>query len=349
MNRSSALDWQYPNRRSFLRIAGGALTGWTCSSSMWAAEPAAPSPKFLLAWGKKGNQPGEFHSPIGLTINQADELFVTDVNNARVQKFSSDGKFLASFDLPHDSPPRISCQAAGIAIDGKGHLYISMMMKHKIGVFTDAGKLIREWGKHGKGNGEFNQPGGMAMAVDGSLYVADQINHRVQRFRAEGEYLAQWGEYGKKPGQFDGVEPASTRFGGPHFLAIDSKGNLFTTEGVLGRVQQFTPEGKPLQAWGDKGTQPGGFGGLANPYSANTFGPIGICADKQDRVWVSSLNNRVQCYTAQGKYLMGVGGTGSEPGQFRMPHAMVVDSRGCLYVADSGNNRIQKFELPAVP
>ena len=39
-------------------------------------------------------------------------------------------------------------------------------------------------------------------------------------------------------------------------------------------------------------------------------------------------------------------GSGSDPGQFTHPHGMAFDSHGHLYVADAGNQRIQKFEIP---
>lgn len=83
------------------------------------------------------------------------------------------------------------------------------------------------------------------------------------------------------------------------------------------------------------------------PAHANlTFGPIGVMVDKHDRVYVSSLNDRVQLFTPEGTYLFGLGGTGNEPGQFVRPHGMTVDSKGHLYVADAGNQRIQKFAIP---
>jgi sugar lactone lactonase YvrE len=127
---------------------------------------------------------------------------------------------------------------------------------------------------------------------------------------------------------------------------MDSKGRLYTTEGTPGRIQQFSPEGKPLLFWGDKGQPPGGFGALQTGYAKNTFGPIGILVDRHDRVWVSSLNDRVQAFTPEGKFLLGIGGTGQGPGQFVRPHGMALDSKGHLYVADAGNQRIQKFEIP---
>jgi 6-phosphogluconolactonase len=303
-------------------------------------------PRFLLAWGKKGDRAGEFYSPIGIAINKKDEVYVTDLNNARLQKFASNGKYLGGFDLPRDDPKRKSSQAGGIAVDDQGLIYVTFMMQDKVRVYTDAGKIIREWGKHGRGDGELFAPGGIVLAPDGTVYVADQRNHRVQRFTAQGVFLGKWGEHGKKPGQFDGVEPVGSRFGGPHFLGLDSKGRLYTTEGALGRVQQFSAEGKPLLAWGDKGTQPGGFGALKTGYAKNTFGPIAILVDKHDRVWVSSLNDRVQLFSPEGRFLVGIGSSGKEPGQFARPHGMALDSKGHLYVADAGNQRIQKFEIP---
>src|SRR5688500_19130832 len=88
----------------------------------WCADPES-TPTFILAWGRKGDKPGEFFSPISLAFNKKDELFVTDLNNARIQKFNTDGVFLGSFDLPLDSPPRKSCMLGGMAVDRDGLIY----------------------------------------------------------------------------------------------------------------------------------------------------------------------------------------------------------------------------------
>jgi hypothetical protein len=145
-------------------------------------------PQFLLAWGQKGDRPGEFFSPIGLAFNGRDELFVTDLNNARVQKFTSGGRYLGGFDLPLDTPPRKSCIIGGIAVDKDGLIYLSFMVQHKIAVYREDGTLVREWGKRGTGESEFNQPGGIVIMPDGTLFVADQCNHRVQHFTRDGKF-----------------------------------------------------------------------------------------------------------------------------------------------------------------
>ena len=47
--------------------------------------------------------------------------------------------------------------------------------------------------------------------------------------------------------------------------------------------------------------------------------------------------------SADGKYLVGFGAKGQEPGEFHTPHGLAMDSRGRLYVADTQNNRVQQF------
>lgn len=295
-----------------------------------------PSIKFLLEWGTLGKEPGQLHSPIGIAINSKDEIFVSEFRNNRVQKFSSKGNVLGQ--IPVEKMP------GGLAVDKEDRIYVAPLMEHKICVYDQAGMLLRAWGKHGKGDGELDQPGGIAIAKDGTVYVADQVNRRVQYFTAEGKFLGKWGEYGSKPGQFDGVDGIKNRTGGPHFLTFDRLGNIFTTEGKLGRVQKFTPQGKALLAFGNNSTEPGGFGGRPK----NLPGPIGIVVDRWERIWVSATNNRVQCFSAEGKYLFGFESLepGAKPGQFHTPHALAFDSQDHLYVVDAQNQRVQKFAVP---
>src|SRR5262249_28990939 len=155
-----------------LVFAALALGAAVCSEPALAVD--VKEAKCVLTWGQKGDKAGDFYSPIGIAINAKDEIFVTDVNNARVQKFSTDGKHLGSFDLPRDEPKRRSNQAGGIAIDSKGMIWISFMEQHKVAMYTEDGKLVQEWGKKGKEEGEFNRPGGIVLAPDDTMYVADQ-------------------------------------------------------------------------------------------------------------------------------------------------------------------------------
>jgi len=218
---------------------------------------------------------------------------------------------------------------------------------HKLAAYSPSGELLRQWGEKGTEDGQFQLPGSVALGPDGLLYVPDQGNSRVQKFTREGTFAGKWGSLGKEPGQFGGDQPAGGRFAGPQFISFDSAGNVYTTDAALDRIQIFTVDGKLLGYWGSESAEPGGFG----PPHTNkdgkpiTSGPISLCVDPQNRVWVSATNNRVQQFTRDGKYLRGVGGEGTEPGHFHLPHGLALDSRGCLYVSDVMNGRIQKFGI----
>jgi DNA-binding beta-propeller fold protein YncE len=74
-------------------------------------------------------------------------------------------------------------------------------------------------------------------------------------------------------------------------------------------------------------------------------GPIALCCDREDRLWISAAGGRVQLFTSDGQYLRGFGEQGKEPGQFLAPHGVAVDSLGDLYVVDAYNHRVQKFDV----
>jgi DNA-binding beta-propeller fold protein YncE len=321
----------------------------TSACTIAAARGDSKSPRFVLEWGKQGAEPGEFNFPIGIAINRADEIFVTDFYNARVQRFSTDGKFFSAFG--------VSPFPGGIALDQDGNVYVAHggippskfdePRKHdKIAVYSPAGKLLREWGKFGTGDGEFDLPGGIAIR-DGRVYVADQCNRRIQVFDTQGKFVTKWGQKSFKPGEFGGNPYPKAFFAGPTFLAFDREGNLFTTEAPLGRVQKFTPDGKFLLVFGDNEVAPGKFGGYFTAFGKDIMrGPMGMCLDSSGNLWINSIGGRIQQFSDQGQYLgLGFGEEGTKPGQFYAPHGLAIDSRGCLYVVDAFNHRIQKFAV----
>jgi DNA-binding beta-propeller fold protein YncE len=310
-----------------------------------ADEPDLPAVRFVRAWGTKGSEPSELHFPIGIAITKTDEVLITDHYNNRVQKFDRDGKLLGHFAvLPNPG---------GIALDKDGNIYLghfprSVLNKDvypdRVTVYSRDGKLLHEWGKTGTGPGEFEYPGGLAIAPDGRVYIADQTNHRMQVLDPDGRFLAAWGKHGTNPGEFAGNSNPKAR-AGPNFVALDSQGNVYTTEAMDGRVQKFRADGTFVLAFGDLEDRPGSFGRDFESFG-NMHGPVGISCDREDRLWISAAGGRIQQFTNDGHYLRGFGEEqGDEPGQFLAPHGLALDSRGDLYVVDAYNHRVQKFAV----
>lgn len=325
-------------RRQFL--SGLALGALALQSRCAADEgPATPSPRFLLEWGKHGKADGEFDACVGIAIGPDGVIYTSEFRNRRVQRFTPDGKFLGSF------PVRLA--PGGLAVDPKGNVYVAYWNDNLVAAYSPEGKVLREWGGKGTGEGEFQLPGSIAYGPDGLLYVPDQANSRVQKFTTDGQYVSQWGSHGAEPGQFGGSVPAGGRFSGPQFVAFDRAGNAYTTDAALDRVQKFTDKGEFIAMWGSESSDPGGFGPppLGTDGKPTQGGPIALVLDSHDRVWVSATNSRVQLFSNDGKYLCGLGGEGTDPGQFERPHGLAIDSQGCLYVVDTINFRIQKFAM----
>ncbi|MCB1208431.1 MAG: hypothetical protein KDK97_03840 [Verrucomicrobiales bacterium] len=306
-----------------------------------AATPYQIAAEWVGCWGQEGTAPGEFHIPIGIAISDEDRIFVTDHYNNRVQSFDGEGRLLSHFPvLPNPG---------GIAVH-EDRLYIahfpSASTPDRVSVYSLEGTFIREWGSSGAGKGQLDFAGGLAISAGGEVFVADQTNRRVQVFDLEGKFLRMWGAYGIVPGQFGGNVSTKSRVGGPQFVAIDHTGGIFTTEASVGRIQEFTAEGKPVLAWGDLADRSGSFGGKFAAMKANLVGPIGICVDNEDRLWVTAVSGRVQCFTRAGRYLGGLGDAqGNGPGEFSAPHGIAINSKNELFIIDTYNHRVQKYRI----
>jgi DNA-binding beta-propeller fold protein YncE len=132
----------------------------------------------------------------------------------------------------------------------------------------------------------------------------------------------------------------------PHGIHVDREGNIWVTDGraAEGRglqVIKYAPDGRELMRIGQAGV-PG-----SGPYQFS--GPTDVATAPDGSIYVTDghetqSNHRVIKFSAAGEFLLSFGEFGSEPGQFNVPHAIAIDSRGRLFVADRDNNRVQIFE-----
>lgn len=181
-------------------------------------------------------------------------------------------------------------------------------------------------GSKGLKAGKFVKP--RALAVDretGRFYVVDRSG-RIQHFSQEGKAIGEWflPEY---------------KLGQPVGITIEDDGNLLVNDSHYNRLLRYSPDGsKILAQWGTEGTGSGQF----------TFGRD-VVVDSEGFIYAGDyggLNDRIQKFSRDGRYLLEWGGMGEEPGQFRRPQGMVVEHRGgdeMILVADTANHRLQRF------
>ena len=212
--------------------------------------------------------------------------------------------------------------------------------------------VIEDWGKLPNGR-EWGSTAGADIGPDGHVWAYDRcgggldggcdtnlVDPIVKYHKDTGELLAAFGA---------GV------FVTPHGLHVADDGNVWATDfagnadGTKGhQVHKFSPTGELLMSLGTAGQPGSGPDQLNQPNDVITT-PEGIIFVADGHSGQSARpgpgsTGRILKYTAEGEFLMEWGEIGIGPGEFRTPHALELDSRGRLFVADRGNHRIQIFD-----
>lgn len=168
------------------------------------------------------------------------------------------------------------------------------------------------------------------MIISISITSASTQNPVGDKIEQNYTFLKKWGGEGTGDGKF--MRPHDLDFSPDEKIlyAVDRDGN---------RIQAFDKNGTFLFAWGKLGNGDGQF-----------HVPYGIDVDINGNVWVvDRANDRVQKFDSNGNFILKFGNKDAEPsdelGKFDNPRHVTVDKNlEHVYVVDSKNNRIQKFD-----
>lgn len=337
---------------------------WVMSAAcvLWLAGPAhaadvdASAPEQLRCPGRAGPRPGfhfeaQWHTiatfkptdlegigrPRAVALDSACNVYVADSDGNRIVKYDAQGEQAAAFWLAaHD--PGVEGPVS-VAVDGSGNLYVADRGLAVVRKLSAAGKQSAVWGACSDGSRPecepnlFISPSGVAADGAGNVYVLDDANDRVARFNADGKLLKTWGSEGSGPGQFEV----------PQGIAIDGHGNVFVADTGNNRIEAFSADGSLLGQWGSHGAGPEQFDE-----------PAGITVDRDGNVYVSDVFNfRVAKLSGAGGLLEQwrhcedgpdclIPNAARGAGEFRDQRGLAIDGQGNLYVADTGNDRVQR-------
>ncbi len=175
-----------------------------------------------------------FHYPTNVALAADGSLYISDgYGNARVHKFSSDGRHLMSWGEAGAGPGQFHIPH-GIAVGPDGTVVVADRENSRLQFFSPDGQFLREWS-------EIARPCQVAIDAQGVFYVAelgysagmwpdttapgpDATGGRVSIFDSGGELLARWG------GGSDPCAPGD--FYAPHDICLDSRGGLYVGEVV---------------------------------------------------------------------------------------------------------------------
>ena len=142
----------------------------------------------IHSWGK-----GMYTIPHGIRIDPGGNVWTVDAHTSMVYKFTPEGKTLLEISVGEvPEACRGFCGATDVAFAPNGHVFVSDGYRNgRVIEYTADGQKVREWGKRGKGQGEFMNAHAIAISPDGTLYVADRENGRLQWFDLEGKFLGE--------------------------------------------------------------------------------------------------------------------------------------------------------------
>ncbi len=248
----------------------------------WPSDGAFKSEVFseVHVLGSRGNAPGQFVKPRSIAVDRDDNVYVCDMTG-RVQKFDPDGNYLLQWQMPEITRGR----PKGMACDHEGNIVVVEPHYSRINHFTPEGRLVSQWGVHGRESGQLSFPRAVAVGADGSAYVSEfQIVERVQRFRPDRQaVLFEVRGAGHATGQFNRAEG----------LSLSPSGELFVADSCNHRVQVFRTDGTFVREFGRAGSERGEF---SYPYD--------VRVDEQGRQYICEFgNSRLTVLDSEGEVL----------------------------------------------
>jgi DNA-binding beta-propeller fold protein YncE len=245
-------------------------------------------------------------------------------------------------------------EAAGVATNSKGDVFVYTRTGHptisigsarpfahggsRLFQFDRTGKFVREIGQGSYG---FLFAQQARMDPQDNLWVVDQMSSMVIKFDANGQVqllLGRKAESEQVPARGTGPAPAA-----PAGAAAGAAGEAIVGRGAgAGGGRAAGPadaEGPP--AGRGRGGPPG-----AGAQSDVFQRPTDVAWDGAGNIYVADGfgNSRVAKFDKNGKFVKSWGSRGLAPGQFNTPHGIAIDAQGLVYIADSGNRRIQVFD-----
>jgi len=200
----------------------------------------------------------------------------------------------------------------------------------------------------------FIQVSGVAVMANGHILVMHRGAHPLLEFESGGKLIRSWDNIQFSEGKVAAIAPKDRTPGhsafsavygvagcdscGAHSVRVDPEQNIWVVDAPGHVIYKLNQQGKILMQLGKKGIA----GADHNTFNLPT--DVGFAPDGDFYVTDGYAGARVVKFTHDGKYIAEWGSRGKGPGQFELPHNVVVDAQGRVYVTDRENRRIEVFD-----
>jgi tetratricopeptide (TPR) repeat protein/DNA-binding beta-propeller fold protein YncE len=335
---------------------------------------ALASGELVSSFGEKGKKAGMLKSPQDLAFSVNKRIYIADAGNNEISVYSPSGVFLYALGQAEADPNLRLKAPANVSVDRMERVYVLQSGRSPvIGIYEPSGKLLQQYTSEVLKNtlGNKISLGAMTVDKDGRMFLADNASGKILRFNwQEGKLESAFGSQGQGPGQYrevtalavsndnklaildtrngkldiyqlgDSAEDQQQRawlpnIGETTFLTIPCSAayrlndlNILCLDEKARQVKILNTEGKAIRE-----------------LKASYKNPVSAAFDDQHIVILD--HSSIFVFKADGTQLAQFGGSGSKDGQLN-DAADVFLNGNRIYVAETGNKRIQIFSLKGV-
>lgn len=174
--------------QQFMLFSNDGVLLRTIGERGFRADTGVPDDDFTsVAWKKVTHGGGPFNLPTDIVVAPDGSMFMSDgYGNARVHKFSADGRHVLSWGEPGNGPGQFNLPH-GVWIDSRGRLLVADRENDRVQIFDQAGKLLTIWPT------ELIGPAFFYIDDEDIVYVPEHNGGMVSILTLDGERLARWG------------------------------------------------------------------------------------------------------------------------------------------------------------
>jgi sugar lactone lactonase YvrE len=200
----------------------------------------SPDGKVLMTLGKAGvagDGPDTFNRPSAVAVASNGDIFVGDGHggdsNARIVKFSKDGKFIKTWGKKGSAPGELSTPHS-LAFDSKGRLFVADRENHRVQIFNQDGEYLDQWKQFGAASGIF-------IDKNDIIYVADNESNSTRNPGFKRGIRVGSAKDGSLTAFIPDPEPDPdhTDSGAAEGVGADAKGNIYGAEVVRKTVMKY--------------------------------------------------------------------------------------------------------------
>ena len=285
------------------------------------------SGKFLYYFGKYGSDPGKFDGPTGVAVDRFGLIFVADRGNSRVQVFTPRGVFL--YGISTEGSPR------DIDIDVQRNLYVLIPAKRQIVQYSALGDLKAKITCRINGRDYLEDARGISVDGKGDIFFTDSDYQSIKKVNVKSRVLATFGSEGDGRGQFKT----------PTGLASSPEGKIMVADTGNKRIQILNVLGKMEPMLSPE---------LSSPPTVDFESSVQLekgIVDLSYRIGagIYALSEEANHIVLKGSSNKVLGEPRGAPGSFDDPEAMYISKDGKIYVADTGNHRLQIMNADGSP